>query len=86
MGGHVRGSARFHSDKTFGFVPLAIELPVWSSSFKYTTLFTGSSLMKLFERLESPKKYVPSPDIVAAASVVEVSKVFLLSLKKFCQD
>lgn len=77
-GGHVAGSARFHNDWTF---PLGKEEPP-SCRFNLMTLCTGSSLARLLERLESPKKYVPSPDIVPAASSSEVSIDFMLASRK----
>ena len=81
-GGHVRGSARFHNDLTVGSVPLAKEEPSPSCCFRLMTLCTGSSWARLPERLESPKKYVPSPEIVPAATIPRVSICFMLVSRK----
>lgn len=81
-GGHVWGSARFHNDSILGSSPFCSDEPGLSCCFRLMTLCTGSSLARSSARLESPKKYVPSPEIVPAARIPEFSIYFMLASRK----
>ncbi len=78
-GGHVFGLARLYNDLMLVLFVLARGLPTSSSSFRRLTLCTGSSVMRESQKLESPKKYVPRPEIVPAASIAEVSTLLMLT-------
>lgn len=77
-GGHVCGSAKLYKAQILSSSVRGTQLPVCSSCFSFRTLSLGSLSLREFERLESPKKYVPSPAIVAEASVIAVSQEIII--------
>ena len=76
-GGHVSGSALFHKDLMFGSFPLSIESDP-RNRFKLATLWIGSLVVMMSWILESPRKYVARPEIVAAANTSYVSSLLRL--------